>query len=209
MPIGKKVGSVKNLKKSMKSGGGGAGFIKYIPKDQSMTVRFLEEPTEWFNFTSHYDETMRRSYPCIGDNCPGCSAGIRGSSRYLTNALDTDRDEVVALELPKSLAGQLTSIFERKDTLVDRDFELVRDGEGLDTTYSAIPEAPTKRKFDKYTLKDLEQVLEEAYKSAFDDEDAEDVAPTPTKKSPPKKRRVEAFPDDDEPVRRPKKKLKK
>ena len=38
-----RMGSMKALKQSLAKGGG-AGFIKYVPKNGSMNVRFLEEP---------------------------------------------------------------------------------------------------------------------------------------------------------------------
>lgn len=186
MPIGRKVGSMKTLKDSLKKGGNGT-FIKYVPKDGAITVRFLQEPEEWMNYFEHYDTTLRKSYPCIEDNCPGCMTDERRSSRYLANALDVENDRVIPMQMPKTLVSALVAMYDRLDTLTDRDFELIRSGEGLDTTYNAIPEAPTPRKISKYesSMHDLQVVLDEAYNSVFNAsaEVAEEVAVKPRKKS--------------------------
>jgi hypothetical protein len=198
MPIGKKMGSIKVLKESLKSGGGSGTFIKFIPKDGSMTVRFLEDPEEWINYVEHYDEVLRKSFPCVEANCPGCATDSRKSSRYLANAVDIENDRVVPLQLPKTLVSSLVAMYDRMGTMLDRDFELIRSGEGLDTTYSAIPDAPLPRKMTKYTPHDLEQVLDDAWKAMHgieevdddDDEDVEPVAkqPKPAKKVAPRKK---------------------
>lgn len=190
MTIGKKLGSVKSLKESLKRGAGGGTFIKYVPKGQgdapgTMTVRFLEDPVNWINYYEHWDTTMNKSYPCIEDNCPGCATDERRSSRYLANALDVENDRVVPLQMPKTLVSTLVTMYERMDTLLDRDFELIRSGDGLDTTYNAIPEAPLKRKMDKYEKHDLEKVLNDAFQSAFGTDEAteeETVSSTETAK---------------------------
>lgn len=202
MPIGTKVGNIKNLKDSLKRGSGGS-FIKYIPKDSSLTVRFLEDPENWVNYWEHFDSTLRKSYPCIDDNCPGCATGENKSSRYLANAVDVDNDRVIPLQLPKTLVSSLVALYERMDTLLDRDFELVRSGEGLDTTYNVVPEAPLKRKLTKYQLHDLQQILDESFQSVFgaapEEAEVPKKAVMPRKKSKAAKIADPVFtPDDDE-----------
>lgn len=164
--IGQKMESLKALKQNLKKGGGGT-FIKYIPKEGAMTVRFLEEPTEWVNYYEHFDGTIRKSYPCIETQCPGCATEERRTSRYLANALDVEADRVIPLQLPKTLVSSLVAMYERMQTLTDRDIELVRSGEGLDTEYTAIPESPTKRNLGKYEPHDLSAVLDESFNSVF------------------------------------------
>lgn len=207
MAIGKKVGSIEKLKQDVTRGSSGSGdvIIRWISED-GLIVRFLEDPTEWYNYNVHFDEVLKRSFPCIGDNCPGCAQGLRKTARYLCNALDVETDEVIPLELPKSLTSQLVTIYDRKDTLMDRDYELIREGTGMDTTYSAIPEAPQQRKLSRYDLHDLQDKLDSAYRAVFDvDDDDEDEAPRKPKpkkskkKAPVKKRRVKKTRDEDDP----------
>lgn len=187
MAYGQRVGSIKQLKQSLKKGSGGT-FIKYIPKNGSITVRFLTEPEEWINYQEHFDQQVRQSYPCNGEeSCPGCLTEERKSSRYLVNALDVETDRVIPLQLPKDLTNRLVARYERYDTMMDRDYELSRSGEGLDTTYDLTPEPPMARKLAKYQLHDLEKVLEEAFNHVINgdnaDDDEDDKAVTKARKA--------------------------
>lgn len=181
MPIGRKMGSMKELKKSLAKGGG-AGFIKYVPKNGSLNVRFLDEPENWVNYAEHYDQVIRKSYPCNGeDTCPGCKTDERRSSRYLANAVDLDQQKVIPLQMPKDLANRLVVRYEKKGSLTDCDIELSRAGEGLDTVYDYDADAPKPRKVSQYVLLDLLNVLDEAFNSVFGDDDDDDDDDTPAK----------------------------
>lgn len=187
MPIGRKMGSIRDLKESLKTGGSGKGtFIKYIPRGTSgstgsLTVRFLEDPESWVNYYEHWDETLQKAYPCIDLDCPGCATNEKRSSRYLANALDVESDRVIPLQLPKTLTSTLVALYERYGTLTDRDIELLRSGEKLDTTYNAVPEAPMPRKVTKYQMHDLQQVLDDSFASAFGVDDDDDEEPPKAK----------------------------
>lgn len=204
--FGQKMGSLKALKKTLEKGSGGGTWIKYIPKNGSKTVRFLREPEHWVNYLEHFDQVARRSFPCNGEaDCPGCKGGERKSSRYLADAIEIEdsREQVIALQLPKDLANRLVVRYERNGTLLDRDFELTRSGEGLDTVYDVDALAPRKRNIAKYTPLDLEQVLEDAYNDVFgaeDDEDEVDIAPVIKKRAKSKAAAVIEDDDDDDDV---------
>jgi hypothetical protein len=105
--------------------------------------------------------------------------GSKASFRYLTNAVDTSSDVVLALKLPKSAANSLMMKYDKYDTVMDRDYELDKHGEGLDTTYEVTPTAPSPRALDKYKAHDLEEVLLAARRSALGESDVEaaDVDP--------------------------------
>lgn len=186
MPIGRKLGSLKHLKDQLKTGD---YLIKLIPKEGSITVRFLEEPENWVNYIEHYDQTMKKAYPCIEQStCPGCATDERRSSRYLANAVDVATDKVVAIQLPKDLVGRLVNRYEKYDTMMDRDYELSRTGAGLDTTYDCEAEPVMKRKLDKYQLRDLTELLDEVYQQVFGGtDDEEDDDPKPVRKRTPSK----------------------
>jgi hypothetical protein len=188
--FGQQMGSLKNLKKSMAKGSGGA-WIKYIPKNGSMNVRFIQEPEHWVNYVEHFDSTARRSFPCNGEaGCPGCAGGERKSSRYLANAVDRDNnDRVIPLQLPKDLANRLVIRYERNGTLTDRDFELSRAGDGLDTVYDLDAGPVDRAKIDKYKPLDLLKTLEDAYNEVFGDGDSDDEDDdTPAAPVKPRKR---------------------
>lgn len=193
MAFGQKSGSLKNLKKTLAKGGG-KGFIKFIPKNGSMNVRFIQEPEEWVNYVEHYDQVARKSFPCNGEaNCPGCVSGERKSSRYLANVVDRDDSErVVPLQMPKDLANRLVVKYEKWGTLTDRDIELSRSGEGLDTVYDLDPSVPDRRRIDKYQPLDLLQVLEDAFNAVFGDDDEDDEDAPPAKPAPVRGRKPSA-----------------
>lgn len=206
---GGEVGSIKNLKKSLKRSSGGTQFLRRIPED-GINVRFLTEPDKWVEYFEHYDDTRDGSYyyPC-SEECEGCENNLSKSKRYLTNALDLDDgNKVVPLVLPTSLAGDLMKRYDRFSTLMDRDYELSKEGTGMSTEYSEAYEAPSKRKLDKYDLLDLWAILQTQLNGEDlddeDDEDEDDEDSTPAVRT--KRRRTQPVPkksskrvdDDDE-----------
>jgi len=179
---GGEVGSVKALRKSLKRGTG-TTFLKNVP-DEGINVRFLTEPDKWVEYYEHYDEdrTDSRYFPCSED-CEGCEKNLRKSKRYLTNALDLDDGQkVIPLKLPASLAGMLLKRFDKFDTMMDRDYELSKEGSGLDTEYSEAYESPKKRNLSKFELLDLWSILEGQLNGSDEDDEEEDDDDTPVRK---------------------------
>ena len=197
----KKAGTIKKLKSSLKRGGGGQ-FIKNVPKDSGITVRFLTEPTEWVEYQEYYLEDMEpRFFPAFEGLDPDVVADLkRPSKRYLACGVDRENNEVIALKMPKSLVESLMKKYDKYETIMDRDYELVRDGDGLDTTYEAIPEAPKRMNVAKFEPLDLLNVLESqipaSLKGEDDDDDEDDDNDPPWK-------------DDDKPVRSKRRPIKK
>jgi len=189
-----KAGTIKKLKSNLKRGGSGS-FIKNVPKDGSLTVRFLTEPTEWVEYMEYYAEGMEPPFfPAFEGLDSDVTADLKKpSKRYLACGVDRDSGEVVALKMPKSLVESLMKKYDKYETIMDRDYELVRDGEGFDTTYEAIPEAPKRMNMSKYEPLDLMSVLEKQIPKELsgddDDDDEEDSPPWDDE-------------DDDKPIRR-------
>lgn len=178
MAFGRKTGSLKKLKETLAKGGG-SGFIKFVPKNGELNVRFIQEPEEWVSYMEHYDVVLKASYPCSGEtSCPGCISGERKSNRYLANVVNLDdKDQVVPMQLPKDLANRLVIKYEKWGTLTDRDIELSRTGEGLDTTYDFDAGAVDRKSIQKYIPLDLLKTLEDVYNGVFpalEDEDDDD-----------------------------------
>lgn len=200
---GGKVKSIKGLKSDLKKGGG-SQYLQRVPADDSITVRFLTEPTEWVNYFEHYD-AVRKFYPC-SDDCPGCDEGDRPSQRYLANVLNVEDTRVVPLVLPKTLAASIIKKYEKYATLLDRDYELAREGSGLDTTYDVTPEAPTKMNVSRFDLLDLWELLESQLEladkaEADDDDDDDDDKPVSRRKADaasPSRRKAVVVDDDDD-----------
>lgn len=164
----KKFGTMRAVKESLKKGGGGnQAWIKNVPAE-GISVRFLTEPEEWFGYSEYYDESAKAFVPMAeGEVLPD---GARPSFRYLANALDVESDRVIPLKLPKTAANALILKYDRFDTLLDRNYDLQRHGEGLDTSYDVTPDGPSKMNLAKYDLLDLEEVLLAARRQAVGDE---------------------------------------
>ncbi|AZS07942.1 ssDNA binding protein [Gordonia phage Kabocha] len=174
-----KAGSIKSLKASLKRGGAGT-FIKNVPKDSGIVVRFLTEPDEWVKYREYYSEnTEPRYFPDVEGMDPDFVADLdKPSTRYLACAVDVDENSVIPIKMPKSLVESLMKKYDKYGTILDRDYELVKDGEGFDTSYEAIPEAPKRRNMKAFEVLDLMDVLEKQLpKELVGDDDEEDDPP--------------------------------
>jgi hypothetical protein len=194
---GGQVKSVKSLRNSMKKGGGGQGLTR-VPADDPMTVRFLHEPDTWFEFFEHFDETKKRFFVCV-DGCEYCADDQRPSKRVLASVVLTDEGKVVPLAMPAMLVNRMLNKYDKYATVMDRDYELVRTGQGFDTEYDVTPEAPNKMKLSRFELLDPVEILESmAPDSDDDDDDDEDEAPRSKSKSRPAPKRRPVDEDEDE-----------
>jgi hypothetical protein len=144
---------------------------------EARTVRFLHEP---FN----------KRNPCI-ENCR-LDGDIRAVKRWYVNVWDRDSKQVRLLKLTGAMVENLIIKYERRGTIMDRDYSITRTGEGTDTKYHI--EAEEKEAFDQRNLKliDIEGYLDQQAQSYYgggramkaraegigdedDDEDVEDV----------------------------------
>ena len=85
---GKKMGSVKAVKDSLKKGGSSLNtYIKNVPAE-GITVRFLTEPEEWFGFYEYWNDESRNFTPmAVGEILPD---GAKASFRYLASVVDVE-----------------------------------------------------------------------------------------------------------------------
>ena len=161
---GTKLGTIEAVKASLKRGANSNfHYIKHVGED-GMVVRFLTEPEEWFGYQEYYDVENKQFVPMVVDEV--LPDGVRPSFRYLTCALDTVTDRVVALKLAKTCANLLMIKYEKYGSVTDRNYELDRHGVGLDTTYDVTPCSPTKVNIKKYDLLELDEILEQARRIA-------------------------------------------
>lgn len=173
---GKKMGSLKAVKDSLKKGGSSlSSFIKNVPAD-GITVRFITEPEEWFGFYEYWNDESRNFTPmAVGEILPD---GARPSFRYLASAVDIETDRVIPLKLAKTAANSLILKYDKYGTMLDRNYELQKHGEGLDTTYDVTPDAPSKLNLAKYETIDLEKVLVTARATSLGETDTKVSEPT-------------------------------
>ncbi len=197
---GKRMGTVKAVKDSLKKGGSSLGtYIKNVPAD-GITVRFLTEPEDWFGYYEYWNEESRSFTPmAVGEVIPD---GVKPSFRYLASAVEIESDKVIPLKLAKTAANSLILKYDKFGTMMDRNYELQRHGEGLDTTYDVTPDTPSKLNLAKYETLDLEKILVTARASSLGEDDTnsdsvgnEDAGWT---KTPASKGRAPVAADDDD-----------
>lgn len=161
-------------------------------KDEPLFVRFLTEPTEWGYYDSYYSKKEQRSIHIEEGERPPRGAKI--SRRYLANVLvihESGDPEVKVVEMAETLGKSIYTRWakSRSGTITDRDFELIKTGEGLQSRYSASPESPLKRPLRQYDdeLVDIEDLIQMMAEPPADDED----------EPAPKRRRRKVEDDDD------------
>jgi hypothetical protein len=194
-----RLGSIAAVKNSAKAGGN--KHVRNIASEKSLTVRFLEEPSEWFGFYQHF-EKPEGYFPCTGDDCRGClnpSDDGSKSFRYLANAYVVDDSKVMAVMMPKSLVEQLLAYYDKYDTILDRDYDLSKTGSGKEgTKYMASPDSPSKMKTSRFKLLDLDDVLESMIVGDDDDDDDDDEPPRKKKSSSASKKSRRTSDDEDD-----------
>lgn len=152
-------------------------------------VRFLDEIDEWFEYREHRS-IDGKSFPCTGDAlCPGCTNPdekvSRAGRRYATNLLLVDRGIVLPYVIPVTLASKMETRAQRNDdSVVTRDYVVIRKGTALDTEYDV--DADEKYYIDLSTYEstkwDIESILAEMFAEVWGD--VVTAAPEPPKQRP-------------------------
>lgn len=178
--VSRNIGPLAALKKKMeRSGGTGvSGVITWVRADPGqLTVRFLTELTDFEYYQECWPVGKGRPFP-LAEGLQEGTDYQRKNDMYLANALDVENDRVIALQIKPSVLASLMLKHERYGTIMDRDYTIVRYGEGLNTEYSLENEGPSKRNLAKYQLYDLSQVIQDAYDDVFgSDESVNSVKP--------------------------------
>lgn len=199
-----RLGSAKAVKKSLK--GGGQKNIKTIPGENSITVRFLDDYPDFFGYYEHWMQDG--PIPCTTDECDGCDSDDpeeqKRQFRYLANVYVVDDQKVWALKMPKTLVEQLDQFYTKyKGTLLDRDYELSKQGSGqFNTKYFAAPDEKRKMDLSRFDKKkhNLGNVLAALVNDDDDLDDEDDTDEEPPKKSKkkggPKKSKGNPWKDD-------------
>lgn len=180
MRFGKRSGDVPE-----RSGDGDRSYMRYL-KQPETRVRFLQECDDWVEFWEHYNPDGF-PFPCTNTkDCPGCNHPMerarRASKRYATNAL---RDGYVEVwKLPSTLRDRLKTRSQRNGGVItDRDYTLIKSGSGLDTEYDYDQHERDKQDLSHHELKDIEELLQQAFREAHPDYD---LGQAPPKEQKPK-----------------------
>lgn len=149
----------------------GGTYLRRFKKGETK-VRFLDESDDWNAYREHYTPD-RKSFPCTEeDTCPGCTSendSVRKASRkYATQVLLVKQQIVLPFSVPISLSDRLAVRAERNGgTLTNRDYVVLRSGDGFDTEYDVDQE-------DKYPVdladlrKKITVEIQDCHKEAFE-----------------------------------------
>lgn len=158
--------SIDALRRSASAGGrSGRSAQLFLKSDSSVKVRFLQEPTEGFmQFLEHYDEERKAFVPAIDDdpldNHPN-ERTRRASKRWLANVLNVEDGRVSIVKLNQDQVNRLLSRYARYGTLLDRNYELIRNGSGRDSRYDVDSDDPTQMDVSRFSdrIHDLTEYL--------------------------------------------------
>lgn len=145
-------------------------YLRKFKKGETI-ARFLVETDDFIDFREHRMPDGKW-FPCTKDRetCPGCNHPDEkvqiAKRKYATNVYVPQFKNVTPYLLPVSVVDKLVIRAERNGgTIVNRDYAVIRSGDGLDTEYDVDQE-------DKYDLdlnslraqgEDIEEILAEAY----------------------------------------------
>lgn len=167
----KRLKTKKGLKQSLS--GGNSKFAQRVP-EEGIVVRFLTEPEEWWEVELHYGD--KTSFPCNGDDgCLGCDEGYDTGRKWYANVFLPDDDRVAVFEMGKSVVEAVSKKYDRNHTVMDRDFEITKEGAGMRTKYDV--EALDVRHIkglDSMTLVEMDTFFEEWLKRAMREEAGEE-----------------------------------
>lgn len=193
-PVTKRYGSAAKARAAVK-GGGSNNALRRLKAEETVKVRFLQEPEDWHEAWYHYVDD-KFSWCSQARSCPGCSVGNRARKIVLANAviMHSDRDgeagKVVVMQMPTTLADQVLKRHERFETVLDRDYDLSREGTTKnDTKYSVDYDEKKRRDLSRWEDKihDITAIVSSdiSQNSSSDDsgEDEDDEEPRSTKKS--------------------------
>jgi hypothetical protein len=171
-------------------------------------VRFCEEVDDWWEFYEHYT-AEGKSYPCTGDrkSCQGCNSENekerKASRKFGTTVklIDEKRDDdlYLPMRIPVGVEKKMRTRSERNDdTVLNRDYVILREGTGFDTEYDV--ETDEKYVISKEVLKEncfiIEDILQKMWdevwveKPEADDNQTEEITEAQLKKMPVKELRL-------------------
>jgi hypothetical protein len=109
------------------------------------TVRFLLEPNDMITFHEHFDEQIKKSYPCTYlKNCPGCTSRNAKTAKATWKAgtfLSLPGQEHLSLpfKMGWTIWEKLRDVEKWNGTILDRDTVVLRKGAGQQTSYDTEP----------------------------------------------------------------------
>lgn len=119
---------------------GGSDFLKLVSGENRL--RIVSEPEAR---GSHYIQSEKKSYACLGKEnlCDFCLNGIDPRVRFLYRVIDRKDGALKLLEVGWSIVGELKKLHDSTDYAFNEippyDISILKEGTGLETTYSVLP----------------------------------------------------------------------
>lgn len=189
MAVGKiragQAGSLKKLKTTLKESVGSNGkYFERIKPDEEVTGRFLDEPYDFVYFDQHFNNGgTPPAFPCNSGDCEGCDEGYDVSRTWVAPFVDIENNKVMALQVPKGIVDQLTTLCDKRGTILDRDITISREGTGKEgTKYSMLADDRRRRDLSMFEPPDIMGMLQAQLEevtgvAAVDDDDDDDEPP--------------------------------
>lgn len=138
-------GSVQKLRQNLTaaSSSGNSRKLLIIREDEPVKVRFLQNPEDWMIFYEHYVPDSKMFVPALDPDPLAAHPDERvrrTSLRHMTNVLNLETMQVQLLKMNQDLTNRLMMRYNRYNDLTDRNYEIVRSGTGLQTTYDIEPD---------------------------------------------------------------------
>lgn len=151
----------KGLEAIKKANEGGNQLLK-LKNGESTEVRILTPADQIISVYEHTEKFGGRWYTlrCLGkDNCPLCKAGKNASFRSYIVLFDR-KDEKVKIFKASSRAGKnLAAQAEEYGDITKRDFKILRQGDGFQTTYQFFPRDPSEFDASELELPNVEALI--------------------------------------------------
>jgi ribosomal protein L37E len=131
--------------KEVKAGGGSGQEIR-LQDGESVRLWFLVDAEEIVNYREHqFEEEGNWNFvPCTGAGCPLCKSPkekvSKNTYRFLVPVWDIKNKQVSFMKGSIDLKDKLLVLYAKYSTLLDRSYEYMREGKGLDTDYYLTPE---------------------------------------------------------------------
>ena len=137
--------------------------IEYVKlkSGESIRIRIAVPADEIIGVYEHTEQIggQWKTLTCLGKNiCPLCQAGKRAAFKAYIPVIDIGTDKVKIFKASKETIRTILGLVEEYGDLTKHDFKVVRQGDGLDTTYQFFIQAkPADIDLSQYEIPNIEE----------------------------------------------------
>lgn len=135
-------------------------YVK-LKSGESIRIRIAVPADEIIGVYEHTEQIggQWKTLTCLGKNiCPLCQAGKRAAFKAYIPVVDIGTDKVKIFKASKETIRTILGLVEEYGDLTKHDFKVVRQGDGLDTTYQFFIQAkPADIDLSQYEIPNIEE----------------------------------------------------